>query len=182
MLTKKLPQNSLTILFIIAIFTLSSCNDKKNTVTAPEIDIIEEQEMDRSEKPMGTISVDTAKVWEKAYCDSSFDETARKKLDYLPNREFYVSLDRMKQYIRYFEKEAKQQNYEDLGLRIYLGIRPPKEGEEMSKETIFIAPTAVKTPNNNTREYTTTDVDSIDNIYSIEALNFFGSRNPPKAY
>ena len=84
---------------------------------------LEDQKTSFIKPPIGLISIDTAKAWEATYVDN-IDEEMVKNLNYKFNREFFIPLDRMLNYIEYYKQYADSLKLKNLGLRVYgLGLK-----------------------------------------------------------
>lgn len=93
-----------------------------------------------NKKPKKCISVKEAKELQKNYVDK-IEKTLKKELGCEECREFWWSLEEIEEYITYVKSEAKEKEYENLGLRFYLGHYGKKTKHHDDQMTMFIAPT-----------------------------------------
>lgn len=106
------------------------------------------------------------------------------------SRWYWISLEDLEGYVNYVKENAKKQNLDNLGLRIYLGKYPvdyPKEKmakpEYAGYQTIFIVPTTKVTPpqNQNVKSFaSSTDSEESADIETISAMNAVNLAPPPK--
>ena len=85
-------------------------------------------------------------------------------------------------YIAYIEEHAKEEGYEDLGLKICLGAYKKKRDDKGPKTTVFLVPTAKNCMNHEkNKQFKNKDVgnetndEESDNIYTARAMNLTGS-------
>lgn len=97
---------------------------------------------------------------------------------YQDTREVWFNLKDLKNYIAYIEQHGKDNNYDQLGIRVYLGTKEPlKDGKAVT--TVFFYGTG--NPNNGSTPQKSTTQSGIDtNIPGIDALNKGTSGMPPK--
>ncbi|WP_052823407.1 hypothetical protein [Neotamlana sedimentorum] len=153
-----------------AIFLIASCISNTSSV-----------KIDRDKVPSQAISYKEANVLEEEF------KTTRAKflnehLGFEDSREFLFSLDSLKQYIAFFEREAKKQGYTDLGIRIYYGAYPEsKNYPDPGRATVFLVPTGNKVKSQGSAlpfAMPTRIVD--DNIESIPGYNYGHAGKPPR--
>lgn len=138
-------------------------------------------EKDQLKVPSQAISYSQANILEDEFIKTRAN-ILNDTLGFEDSREFLFSLDSLKQYIAYFEREAKTQGYKDLGIRIYFGAYPEsKKYPDPGKATVFLVPTGNKIQSQGSFNpflavYETGD----DNIESISSLNYGHAGRPPK--
>jgi len=135
--------------------------------------------MEKSEK---TISVDAARKLQDFWCDTR-GKTIKKECGYVDCREFWYSIEELENYFAYIKQEAGE-NYENLGIRIYLGTYPPTEKRHDGLTTVFLAPTGKKVGTSGALGKSEVDEDDggDGNIYDIDPLNKGGVGDPPLTY
>ncbi|UZO79897.1 hypothetical protein NBT05_13180 [Aquimarina sp. ERC-38] len=126
--------------------------------------------------PEKCITVEEAKELQKSWCDTRLPEI-NSCLGFEDTREFWWSVKELKKYIRYVEKESKEQGIENPGIRAYFGAYP-KEKCKMKKgyATLFLAPTG--SPAGELGK----GGDRARNNHSIQAYNSGSSGEPPISY
>ncbi|MDR6920818.1 MULTISPECIES: hypothetical protein [Chryseobacterium] len=105
------------------------------------------------------------------------------------SRWYWFSLEEMEGYIQYVKEEAKKQNKENVGIRIYMGKYPinhPKskmaKPEYAGYQTIFLVPTSRMPKNDTGKVMSRTTSDENTDIPDIEAMNMTNLAPPPKTY
>ncbi|MBD1429706.1 MULTISPECIES: hypothetical protein [Sphingobacterium] len=105
------------------------------------------------------------------------------------SRWYWISLEDLEGYIHYVKENAKKQQLENLGLRIYLGKYPldyPKDKmanpDYAGYQTIFIVPTTQTTTsqNQNIKSLTSTSTSRNEDITTISGINAVNLAPPPK--
>ena len=127
--------------------------------------------------PQQSISYEEANVLEE-----EFKRTRSRVIDatlgYEDTREFWFSLDTIKNYIAYVEQQAKDQKIDDLGIRIYFAAYPnDNQSADPGFSTIVLVPTS-RNANNIKRGFFPIAPED-ENIKTIEALNFGHGGKPP---
>ncbi|MCA0133183.1 hypothetical protein [Winogradskyella alexanderae] len=98
-------------------------------------------------KPKGVITPKEAKTLDQAYnLKHSIinDSLFKKSADGGDNRSSWWSIEDIKDYIKYADKQAGELGYTMDGLRVYLGSYPATPGEMAGLTTMFIVPTGKK--------------------------------------
>lgn len=97
-------------------------------------------------------------------------------------REFWFSLDTLKKYIEYVEREAASMEKTDLGIRIYLGAYPENSSYPNAKySTVFLVPTA-KSAGNPLKQGFLPIENENENMEGVSALNYGTGGIPPNDY
>ena len=139
------------------------------------------------EPPEQGISLEEAKMLESEFLRTRYGAIN----EALPNidqdtRDFWFSIDTLKDYIAYVEQEAGAQGLDNLGIRIYYGAYP--EGSEYPDPgyaTVFLVPTTQSTTNvvkqgfGPMQDDDDNDDDDHDNIDGIYYLNYGTGGRPP---
>ncbi|MCB4808261.1 hypothetical protein LG651_08355 [Tamlana sp. 62-3] len=153
-----------------AIFFIASCISNTSNIKT-----------DRDKIPSQTISYKEADVLEEEF-KKTRAEVLNKHLGFVDAREFLFSLDSLKQYIAFFEREAKKQGYTDLGIRIYFGAYPEsKNYPDPGRATVFLMPTGNKVKSQGSAvpfTFSSRIVD--DNIEGIPGFNYGHAGKPPR--
>ena len=130
--------------------------------------------------PEGLISTKEARKCQKRYLTKKYKPLC-KKIGFKDEMQFTFPLERIKEYIAYIEEHAKEEGYEDLGLKICLGAYKKKSEDKGSKTTVFLVPTAKNCKNHKkNKQFKNKDVgnetndEESDNIYTARAMNVAG--------
>lgn len=128
--------------------------------------------------PQQSISYDYANTLEEEF-KRTRSLVIDSSLGYEDTREFWFSLDTLKNYFNYVEQQAKEQKITDLGIRIYFAAYPnDNQSADPGFSTVVLVPT---TRNENLIKRGFFPIDPEDaNIETIEALNFGHGGKPPK--
>ncbi len=144
-----------------------------------------ESKPNKIHKPEGTITLEKANELEETYKKTRHEIINRAlgfdSLNIQDSREVWFSLDRIKKYIDYVEKEADKNGYKELGLRFYLGAYPDTK-ETKGFTTLFAVPTTTSIkPQKATNYFMPPPPHEIsENMDNVEALNLGGAGHPPK--
>lgn len=100
-------------------------------------------------------------------------------LGFTDTRDFWFSLDTLKQYIEFVEQEASRMGKSNLGIRIYFAAYPENSNyPQPGRATVFLVPTAQDADAGLKRGFfPMPPTDS--NIDSIPALNYGHGGQPP---
>ncbi|WP_369048824.1 hypothetical protein [Tenacibaculum sp. UWU-22] len=156
--------NNFFYLLASCVFILTSCVNQQNA--------------ENFEKPKNAISYEKAKALQKEYLNTrvkSIQEAYKalgieKKPDV---RDVTYSLEGLKQYLAYVEKEAEKKGLKGLGIRVYLGAY--KGGDV----TMFFMPTHQKTPKaSNVNNFFYVAEDEV--IEGVDGYNFGIGGQPPR--
>lgn len=131
--------------------------------------------------PTQTISVEEANQLEEYY-KRTRAQILNDTLGFEDTREFWFSLDTLKEYIAYVESEAAKSGKTNLGMRIYLGAYPENSNYPDAKyTTVFLVPTAPASQNPLKRGFLPIEEEN-ENLEDIPPLNFSQAGKPPKDY
>ncbi len=139
----------------------------------------EKCESPSNEVPSQSITYEEANVLEE-----EFKRTRSRVIDaslgYQDTREFWFSLDTLKDYIHYVEHRAKKQKLTDLGIRIYFAAYPNDgESHDPGYSTVVLVPTS-RTGVNPIQQGFAPIAAEDENIENINALNYSQGGKPPK--
>ena len=127
--------------------------------------------------PESTISYEEANRLEENYKRYRY-QFINKAIGYEDTREVHFSLKQIKEYIEYVERETEGKGFENLGLRVYFGVYPPKDKnkDSLGLSTVFIVPTATnaKDVESNNKNIISKLVLQNQNITSLRAENYGG--------
>lgn len=128
--------------------------------------------------PKQSISYEEANILEEEF-KRTRSVVIDRSLGYEDTREFWFSLDTLKNYISYVEQQAKKQKLRDLGIRIYFAAYPnDNQSADPGFSTVVLVPTS-RNANNIQHGFFPIDPED-DTIETIEALNFGHGGKPPK--
>ena len=134
------------------------------------------------EAPQQSISIQEADRLEELYKETR-SGVLEQALGFEDTRDFWFSLDELKQYLAFVEQEAKKQGKNNLGIRVYLGAYP-RQGNNPNPgyATVFFVPTeqVEALPNGANGFIATQPVNQ--NIKEIPALNYGSGGIPPNDY
>ncbi|WP_010179397.1 hypothetical protein [Aquimarina agarilytica] len=139
----------------------------------------------KPEKIEGTITLKQANELEERYKSTRHriinNALGFDSLGIEDSREIWFSLDRIKKYITYVEKEADKKGYEELGLRFYLGVYPDTK-DNKGFTTLFAVPTTTSIKKDPKAGYFMQPPahEISENMDNVEALNLGGAGHPPK--
>lgn len=125
-----------SLLFLLFVLSMISCNTKDQTST-----LTPEQIATNWKNTSGRITHEEANLLEENYKNFLY-KGSRDSLrsangeSYQDNREVWFDLEELKNYINYVEQYGKDKNYEDLGIRVYLGSKGVKE-DGKARTTVF---------------------------------------------
>ena len=158
----KTPHLLLSLVCLIAVFLFSSCEE-----------IID--------PPQQSISFQQANNLEEEYKRTRAG-IINDSLDIVDTRDFWFSLETLKEYIDYVEQEAEEMGKENLGIRIYLGAYPQSANyPNPGFATVFFVPTSQVEESGLQKGFL--PVDPVNqNIDSINALNYGTGGIPPNDY
>ena len=159
----KMPQLSLFLMSLLTVILFSAC---EKPIAPPE----------------QSISPREANVLEEEYVETR-GKIINDTLDIIDRRDFWFSLDSLKQYIAYVEQEAKKRGKKNLGLRVYFAAYP-KEGNysDPGFSTVFMAPTSRAERSGAVKGLFPMPPPPNQNIDSINALNYGTGGIPPNDY
>ena len=156
------PQLILFMASLLTVFLFSACEEI--------IDV-----------PTQSISPREANVLEEEY-EATRGRIINDSLNIIDRRDFWFSLDTLKQYIEYVEQEAKKQGKKNLGIRVYFAAYP-KEGNypDPGFATVFMVPTAAASDSGIKKGLMPIPPQN-QNLDSINALNYGTGGIPPNDY
>lgn len=103
------------------------------------------------------------------------------------SRWYWFSLDEMEGYIQYVKENAKEQNLENMGIRIYMGKYPENHpAEKMASpefggyQTVFLMPTTKMQTSEKTVQRRQVMDENVD-VETIEPMNMTNLSPPPNA-
>ncbi|WP_435133268.1 hypothetical protein [Formosa sp. A9] len=96
-----------------------------------------DEKLNETEAPRGLITPEQAKALDEAY--NSRHEAVSKFLGKPDNRSTWYSLDEIKKFLAYAEKQAEELGYTFDGIRVYEGAH-----KEDNLTTMFLIPTGTK--------------------------------------
>ncbi|KJD33088.1 hypothetical protein PK35_08990 [Tamlana nanhaiensis] len=136
---------------------------------------------DNNKAPSQSISYEYANELEEEF-KTTRAEILNKNLGFEDSREFLFSLDSLKRYIAYFEREAQKKGYNNLGLRVYLGAYPEsKKFPDPGRATVFFVPTGNKIRSQGSVAPTVFPmVLASENISDIPSYNYGQAGRPPE--
>lgn len=158
----KTPNLFLLMVGLLTVFLFSACED-----------IID--------PPQQSISVEEANVLEEEFVQTR-GRIINEALGYTDTRDFWFSLDTLKQYIAYVEQEGKKRGKQNLGMRIYFAAYP-SEGNypEPGYATVFLVPTSEPEVSQLQKGFFPIHPGH-QNLDSINALNYGHGGQPPNDY
>ena len=176
-----MKNNILKSLFLLTIaISLTSCEWIKDT---PNHNDPSPEEIAKNwNKTDGKISNKEANQLEENYKKMLYSGSRDSLIDasgevYKDTREVWFNLEDLKNYIAYIEQHGKDNNYDQLGIRVYLGTKEPiKDGKAVT--TVFFYGTGH--PNGPSTQKSTTQVGVDTNIPGIDGFNKGTSGMPPK--
>ena len=159
----KMPHLSLFMMSLLAVFLFSACEE-----------IID--------PPQQSISPREANILEEEFVTTR-GKIINDSLDIVDRRDFWFSLDSLKQYIAYVEQEAKKRGKKNLGMRVYFAAYP-KEGNyaDPGFATVFMVPTAQAERTGEAKGFFPMPPPPNQNMDSINALNYGHGGQPPNDY
>ncbi|GAB5400651.1 MAG: hypothetical protein Aureis2KO_22360 [Aureisphaera sp.] len=102
-------------------------------------------------------------------------------LGFQDTRDFWFSLDTIKEYIEYVEYEAKKRGYEDLGIRIHFAAySQPQDNDRYPYSTVVLVPTARNGRSTGIKQGFFPMEPDDEPADSINSLNFGHGGKPPK--
>lgn len=171
---KNLPIFLLLIAFVISI---TSC--QSNNKTMP---LTPEQIANNWNNTKGKISHEEANQLEENYKKYLYEGSRDSLLTdndevYADTREVHFDIEDLKNYIQYVEQYGKDKNYNNLGIRVYLGSKgPEKDGKAVT--TVFFYGTGISANDQNQQK---NGDDAINpNLPGADGLNLGSSGMPPK--
>ncbi len=131
--------------------------------------------------PQQVISYDEANTLEEDYIVTRY-RVINDALGYDDTREFWFSLDSLKKYIEYVEYEAKKQDLNNLGMRVYFAAYPKNSNyRDAGYSTVFLVPTTRK-KTSPLRQGFLPVLPENENIDGLKALNYSQGGQPPIGY
>ncbi|WP_405369366.1 hypothetical protein [Nonlabens sp. Asnod2-A12] len=167
------------LLLTIAI-SLTSCEWNKDT--PKHNDPSPEEIAKKWNNTKGKISNKEANQLEENYKKLLYNGSRDSLIDangevYKDTREVWFDIEELKNYIAYIEQHGKDNNYDQLGIRVYLGTKEPiKDGKAVT--TLFFYGTGHANGLTSQRSTTQSALDT--NIPGIDGLNKGTSGMPPK--
>jgi hypothetical protein len=160
----KKPQLLLFLASLLTVFLFSACEK----IIDPPQQIISIEEANRFEEEF--------KNTRSAVLDSA--------LGFQDTRDFWFSLDSLKQYIAYVEQQGELRGKKNLGIRIYYAAYPPNSNyPDPGYATVFLVPTAQERGLSTQRGFLPIDEDDLNqNIDSLAPLNYGGGGIPPNDF
>jgi len=141
----------------------------------------EKEETSQERKLSQTISVEEANELEEYY-KRTRSTILNDTLGFEDTREFWFSLETLKDYIAFVEREAAKTGKTNLGMRIYLGAYPEDSSYPDAKyTTVFLVPTAPASQNPLKKGFFPIQEEN-ENLNNIPPLNFGHGGKPPKDY
>jgi hypothetical protein len=173
-----MKKNFPTLLLLIA-FVISITSCQSNNQTMP---LTPEEIATNWNNTNGKISHEEANQLEENYKKYLYEGSRDSLLSvndevYADTREVHFDIEDLKNYIHYVEQYGKDKNYNNLGIRVYLGSKgPQKDGKAVT--TVFFYGTGTKADGGNQQK--NGDEESDPNLPGADGLNLGSSGMPPK--
>ncbi len=127
-------------------------------------------------RPEKCISVEEAKELQDTWCCTRTPEID-KCIGFEDAREFWWSVEELREYLKYVKKQSKKMGIDDPGIRLYFGAYPAEKCKsKRGYATAFFAPTGAPAGGQGKGP------DSAPNNYKIAPYNRGGNGNPPFEY
>ncbi len=153
------PQLCIVLVSLVGAISFSSC---EKPISAPEQSISIEE--------AGRLQVEFIETRAAILNDS---------LGFTDTRDFWFSLDTLKQYINYVEQEAAEMGKTNLGIRVYFAAYPENsEYPQPGRATVFLVPTSLE-EDSSLKSGFLPIAPVNQNIDSIQALNYGHGGQPP---
>lgn len=171
---KNLPNILLLIAFVISIISCQS-NDQTMPLTPEQI-------ATNWNNTNGKISHEEANQLEENYKKYLYEGSRDSLLTtndqmYADTREVHFDIEDLKNYINYVEQYGKDKDYNNLGIRVYLGSKgPQKDGKAVT--TVFFYGTGIDSDGENQQKNTDGGINP--NLPGADGLNLGSSGMPPK--
>ncbi|PPK94820.1 hypothetical protein LY01_01573 [Nonlabens xylanidelens] len=168
------------IVLVLTAISLTSCEWNKDT--PKHNDPSPEEIAKKWNNTKGKISNKEANRLEENYKKLLYNGSRDSLIDangevYKDTREVWFDIEELKNYIAYIEQHGKDNNYDQLGIRVYLGTKEPiKDGKAVT--TLFFYGTGHANGLTSQRSTTQSALDT--NIPGIDGLNKGTSGMPPK--
>jgi len=134
--------------------------------------------------PQQTISAQEANLLEENFKQTRAN-VLNESLGFEDTRDFWFSIDTLKQYIAYVEQEGKRLDKSNLGIRIYFGAYPQQGNfPDPGFATVFLVPTAQESQDAPIQKgfLPIQQPTPNQNIDGIDPLNFGNGGRPPNDY
>ncbi len=123
------------IALVAMMLTITSCEQNNNHMLTPE------QIAENWENTPGRISHKEANELEENYIKFLYEGSRDSLISstgetYQDTREVWFDIEELKNYINYVEQYGKDKNYDNLGIRVYLGSKQP-QSNGMAQTTVF---------------------------------------------
>ncbi|MEL6810922.1 MAG: hypothetical protein AAFP76_06265 [Bacteroidota bacterium] len=160
---RQTPQLFIGALGVLALLLIASCN--------PRID-----------PPTQSITFEEVRELQNEFVETRAP-LLEAGLGFEDTRDFWFSLDTLKNYIKYVEQEAKRQGYDNLGIRVYFAAYDEPQGnQEFPYSTVVLVPTTTIDGFSGLQKGFFPVQETIENLDSINALNYGGGGIPPNDY
>ncbi|NND63832.1 MAG: hypothetical protein HKN48_11650 [Flavobacteriaceae bacterium] len=155
----KMSQFLIVILSVLGVIGFSSCEE----IIPP---------------PQQSIPIEEAEELQNEFIETRAG-ILNDSLGFTDTRDFWFSLDTLKQYIEYVEQEAARLGKQNLGIRIYFAAYPENsEYPQPGRATVFMVPTSLEDDPTLKRGFLPI-APTNTNIDSIQALNYGHGGQPP---
>jgi len=134
--------------------------------------------------PTQTITGEEANMLEENFKQTR-STVLNQALGFEDTRDFWFSIDTLKQYIAYVEQQGKKMDKTDLGIRIYFGAYPTQGNyPDPGYATVFLVPTAKESVETPVQKgfLPIQQPPENQNIDGIDPLNYGGGGRPPNDF
>lgn len=134
-----------------------------------------------ADPPQQTITPEQANTLQEYYIATRYN-ILKDTLKIEDTRDFWFSIDTLKKYIAYVEREAKEKGLSNLGVRVYYGAYPKNSNyPNPGYSTVFIVPTARGAASPIKSGFAPMQ-ETDENIDGLMPLNYGGGGIPPNNY